>query len=169
MRVKNCRSFTYMFSKKTAYAVGICIRRTCPLKLAACSRWERSWPFLPCSRYHRLLFWLSLQLKNLDGGPPAKRTRRSSTGVKEWHRLHGDAKKSYSAWQGGDLEKQKGRLSPGEESNHERTCFTIQKRSFLSQQKFKAEQLVSSVGWALCGLSDPSGRAAHSTWCAVWT
>ena len=40
-------------------------------------------------------------------------------GLKEWHRLHGDAKKHVSARQGEDLEKQKGSLAPRRESNQE--------------------------------------------------
>ena len=76
-------------------------------------------------------------------------------GLNEWHRLHGDAKKHVSAWQGKDLEKQKGRLPPGEEVTrrvyvlyHSQTAFFLLKqREIQSRTKF-----LNGVIGGLCNL-----------------
>ena len=76
-------------------------------------------------------------------------------GLKERHRLHGDTKKHVSARQGLYSRETEGQAAIRRVSiycNREHMYFTIRKRRFLSQQKFKAEQsfsMGSSVGWAI--------------------
>ena len=115
------------------------VRRTCPLKLAACSSYRKD-PglFFRAHDHDRLLFWLKPKVTReelwTEGHVPAKRTRRSPTGK-------------------GKISRNR-RTNARRGSDQERMFFAIQKRPFFfwSQKKFKVEQsfsMGSSVGWVI--------------------
>ena len=98
-------------------------------------------------------FWLELQWKKF-GRTTTSKAKPPVPDGKEWHRLQEDAKKHVSArqGQGEDVEKQKGRLPPGEEVTRGVYVLPFENGRFWSQQRSKAEQSFSvglSVGWAI--------------------
>ena len=75
----------------------------------------------------------------MDGGPPAKRTRRSPTGVEREAQTVRRCEEAISARQGEDLEKLKSRLSPVEEVTGS-MCRTIRKWPVLFEANRNSKQ-----------------------------
>ena len=92
--------------------------------------------------------------RSLDGGPPAKRSRRSPTGLKEWHRLHGEEARLCTARRrSGETE---GQAASRRGNNLLCLCLTIRKWPFV----FKPAEVQSRTKFlngVICGLSDRSG------------
>ena len=122
-----------------------------PLKL----KLEKILAFLLCSRSRSFTQFLAkVTMKKVwDGGPPAKRSRRSPTGAERMTQTTRIRRRSTSThgkekiWRNRRAGCPQERKKPGAfMSCHSKTAF------FSSQQKFKVEQSFSmglSVGWAI--------------------
>ena len=137
------------------------VRRTYPLNMAfeACTllKAEKILAFSSMLTITIVSFSAKVKMEEVwTEGHQQSEAAGHQQGLKERHRLHGDAK-HVSAQQGEDLEKQKGRLPAGEEVTR-CVCFlrTIQKRpSFLKETEVQSR--TKFLNGVICGLSDRPG------------